>query len=61
MELPRIQNRGLVQDGHTYERAEIETWLALHSTSPLTNEPMKSKQLHPNHMARQMISAFFGV
>lgn len=35
-------------DGHTYERAAIERWLADHQTSPLTNAPLPSKQLIPN-------------
>lgn len=49
-----------LQDGHTYERAAITAWLAHHNTSPYTNEPLASKTLHPNHLARQMISNFFG-
>ena len=48
----------VVQDGHTYERAAIEAWLKAHDTSPLTNEPMPSKQLQTNHFARQMIALF---
>lgn len=35
-------------DGHTYERAAIERWLADHQTSPLTNAPLACKQLVPN-------------
>lgn len=49
-----------MQDGHTYEKSAISAWLANHNTSPLTNEPLANKQLQPNHLARQLISAFFG-
>ena len=30
----------LVGDGHTYERAAAERWLARSATSPLTGEPL---------------------
>jgi len=40
-------------DGHTYEREAITIWLENHNTSPKTNETLSSKQLLPNHNARQ--------
>ena len=42
-------------DGQTYEREAIETWLARHDTSPLTNLPLSSKELVPNILARQLL------
>lgn len=42
-------------DGHTYERKAIETWFQHHLTSPLTNQRLNSKDLHPNHFAKKMI------
>ena len=44
-------------DGHTYERAAIEAWLEQHNTSPLTNEPLENKQLIPNMLVKQQMSA----
>ena len=45
-------------DGITYERSAITDWLALHSTSPTTNEPMDSKALFPNVSIRAQIIAW---
>ena len=42
-------------DGHTYERGAIRTWLRSKSTSPKTNERLKSKDLLPNHALRSQI------
>ena len=42
-------------DGHTYERSEIEGWLANHNTSPKTNEVLESTALVPNHNIRAAI------
>lgn len=42
-------------DGHTYERKAIEMWFQNHTTSPLTNQRLTSKDLHPNHFAKKMI------
>ena len=45
-------------DGHAYERAHIEAWLARQRTSPLTGEPLPSTQLLPCHALRKMAAAF---
>jgi len=37
----------LVASGKTYERKDIEVWLTLHNTDPLTNEVLASKELLP--------------
>ena len=44
-----------VADGHCYERAAIEHWLALHDTSPLTGEPLETKRLAPNVALRSLV------
>ena len=36
-------------DGHSYERASIERWLATKSTSPRTGAQLPNKVLIPNH------------
>jgi hypothetical protein len=45
-------------DGHSYDRNAIEAWLLSHDTSPLTNQPLLSKQLLPNYIVRKMIDDF---
>ncbi len=45
------------QDGHTYERDAIEKWLAIHSTSPLTGEPIGST-LVTNFIAQRMCASW---
>ena len=42
-------------DGHSYERAAIQCWLATHDTSPLTGAQLPSKVLIPNHALRNSI------
>ena len=44
-------------DGHSYERAAIEGWLAGHTTSPLTNEELANTTLKPNITLRILIQA----
>ena len=46
-----------VGDGHTYERVAIEQWLERSNISPMTNQPLETTQLVPNHMARKLIEA----
>ena len=48
----------LAMDGHTYERSEIERWLADHQTSPKTNAPLPSKMLVPNHSVKSMVQEY---
>ena len=48
----------LTADGHTYERAAIERWLADHNTSPKTGLPLPSKDLIPNYALRNAIQRF---
>ena len=45
-------------DGHTYNRADIETWLKEHDTSPLNHEPLEHKMLIPNITVRRQINAW---
>lgn len=46
----------LLADGHTYERAAAEAWLAQHDTSPVTGQPLTDKSLQPNHALYSLIS-----
>ena len=44
-----------IQDGHSYERQAMETWLRKNRRSPKTNQPMDHKFLVPNHNLRKLI------
>lgn len=48
----------LTQDGFTYERTSIETWLRSHHKSPMTNLPLASTVLIANIALRQAIEEF---
>ena len=45
----------ICNDGHSYERKNIELWLKNHNTSPKTNSVLESKILIPNHALRNSI------
>lgn len=47
-------------DGHSYERSAISAWLASHSTSPITREPMYAANLTPNYALRSQIERLVG-
>ncbi len=42
------------EDGHTYERAAIESWLEDHHVSPMTRAPI-GRNLLPNHKAHTAV------
>lgn len=42
-------------DGHTYEKKAIEAWLYKNMTSPLTNLPLSTNTLIPNHLIKSLI------
>lgn len=50
----------ITADGHTYERAAIERWLAGSSMSPLTGLELKHTDLTPNFIMRGLLQAGFG-
>ena len=45
-------------DGHTYDRSNIERWLARNRKSPITRKPLKSEMLTPNRALADSIVAF---
>ena len=45
-----MQDPVCTADGHTYERAAIEEWLAGHDTSPTTGVQLPNKNLTPNQV-----------
>ena len=44
-------------DGKTYDRANIEQWLAQHHTSPQTRQHLTSAMLVPNRALKDTIDA----
>ena len=47
-------------DGHTYERAAIESWLAMRGTSPMTGAQLEDRRLLPNHALVSCMRATLG-
>ncbi|KAH0451400.1 hypothetical protein IEQ34_018699 [Dendrobium chrysotoxum] len=45
----------VASDGYTYDRKAIETWLNMNDKSPMTNLPLPSVNLIPNHSLRSAI------
>jgi hypothetical protein len=45
----------LQADGHTYDRAAIESWFQGHETSPRTGEDLPHKMLLPNRAIRHVL------
>jgi hypothetical protein len=48
-------------DGVTYERANIERWLATNATSPMTRDPMPAGSLIPNMALKHTIGSWLSV
>ncbi|EOD34617.1 hypothetical protein EMIHUDRAFT_467559 [Emiliania huxleyi CCMP1516] len=48
----------MAADGHSYERKQIERWLATKSTSPMTGEALEHSFLTPNHALRGRIREY---
>lgn len=53
-----IRDPIVLEDGHSYEKAAIFQWLTSHNTSPLTNKPLTTKLLFPNHNLKQQLVEF---
>ena len=46
----------MLNDGHTYERAAIESWMARSTRSPLTGESLDPASLKSNLTLRALIA-----
>lgn len=44
-----MENPCVASDGYTYDRKAIENWLKENEKSPVTNMPLKDKNLTPNY------------
>lgn len=45
----------MAADGYTYERSAITKWFQTSSRSPLTNQPLASLELLPNHAINSIL------
>ncbi len=45
----------IAADGHTYERAAMQSWLKRHCTSPVTGAALAHANLVPNVVIRGVI------
>jgi hypothetical protein len=50
-----MDDPAVAADGHTYERAAIERWMARKMTSPKTGEEFESAIIFPNHSTRRQL------
>ncbi|CAF1642425.1 unnamed protein product, partial [Didymodactylos carnosus] len=48
----------VAEDGHTYEREAIISWIRKHGTSPLTREPLTIEALRPNRTLKKLVDEF---
>ena len=48
----------VAEDGHTYERNAIETWIQKNGTSPITRKPILLTNLIPNYTVKKIIDRF---
>ena len=48
----------ICSDGFSYDRPNIEMWLAQSNKSPKTNLDLANNHLVPNHNLRQAIASF---
>ena len=46
----------IAADGHSYERAALEAWLAQHTTSPVTGLPLSHTRIVDNILIRTAIT-----
>lgn len=56
--MERLRSPVTVVDGHTFERAAIERWLARRATNPLTGAALTSSELHPSLALRDAVRAW---
>jgi len=48
----------VASDGHTYEREAIERVIRQSQQSPLTREPLRTQNLNPNRIVKDMVDGF---
>jgi len=48
----------IAADGYSYERKNIENWIFENDSSPMTDEPLKHKDLVSNHQLRGQIQSW---
>lgn len=49
------------EDGYTYEKYEILKWLAEHSTSPMTREPIQIKNVYENVLVKELVRNYLSM
>jgi hypothetical protein len=61
VELVPLTDAVVTGDGHSYNRAPIERWLATSHKSPLTNRPLADRTLTPNLALRRIARIVDGI
>jgi hypothetical protein len=57
----RMRDPVIASDHHTYDRAAIQEWFDMgKDTSPMTNQPLRNKELIPNESLRERLNNISG-
>ena len=48
----------IAADGHSYERAALEAWLAYNDISPVTGQPLPHKRIVGNMLVKSAIMTY---
>ncbi len=51
----------IAADGHTCEKAALESWLQLHNTSPVTGQLLGHMRIVPNVLVKIAIDSNLGI
>lgn len=53
-----MQDPVIAPSGYSYERAEIEEWIAIHPCDPMTRRPLTCEQLYPAKAIKKAIQDY---
>jgi len=53
-----MQDPVIAPSGYSYERAEIEEWIAIHPCDPMTRQPLTREQLYPAEAIKKAIQDY---
>jgi hypothetical protein len=53
-----ISDPVIADDGYTYEKSAIITWITQKGTSPITRDPISISSLKPNRLIKDMIDQY---
>lgn len=54
-----LRHPAVASDGFTYEERAIQEWIQREERSPMTNQPLSSPHVYPNHALRHVLTRFY--